>query len=78
MTVSVLLKPSLAQTTPPPSQVEAIRTEMQQMQTEYEARMKQMQERLNRMEQAQQPAATPAGRTHVFRTGHETVLRKEA
>jgi hypothetical protein len=58
MTVSVSLKPSLAQTTPP-SEVEDIRTEMQRMQTEYDARMKHLQERLNRIGQAQQPAETP-------------------
>lgn len=70
MTVSVLLKRSLAQTTPPPSEVEAIRTEMQQMQTEYEARMKQLQERLNRLEQAQQPAA-PTGAVPAVTTQPE-------
>lgn len=60
MTLSVPIEQSSAQTIPSRSDVEAIRTEMQHMKTDYEARMKQLQERLNRLEEAQQPAVTPA------------------
>ena len=60
ITGSVLIEPSFGQIVTPRSAVEAVRTEMQQMKTEYETAMQELQERLNRLEEAQRSSLTPA------------------
>ncbi len=56
----VWIQQSFGETAPPRSEVESLRKEMQEMKVLYESTMKALQERLNRLEQAQQPAVTPA------------------